>query len=110
MMDFNNTADMKLAEHISSDTERQEQEISNSDTLDNQIDSIMQNELNSSNFERSINIAFNHLTQMINLNNADCMLNLNSATTISSDQSGSAACSDSDLGLPILKSQIDLGF
>lgn len=49
--------------------------IANNETLDNQIDSL----INSNNFETSINIAFNHLTRMINLNNPDCLLNLNAA-------------------------------
>ena len=108
-MDFNSIGDAKD---------------SDSADVNSQIDSLIQDELNSNNFERSINMAFSNLSRMINLNNPDLgLLNLNSTSTStlgasdhnhnhihhhhhhqvnncgSTDNSG---ISDADIGLPIL--------
>lgn len=59
--------------------------LSDTDPFNNQMESLIQNELNSNNFERNINLAFNNLTQMMNMNNTDCLLsegNSGSAITL----------------------------
>ena len=48
--------------------------MSNIDPFNNQMESLIQNELNSNNFESNINLAFNNLTEMMNMNNSDCLL------------------------------------
>lgn len=92
---------------------------SRNDPLNNQIESLIQDELNSNNFERSINIAFSHLSHMINLNNPDLgLLNLNStANNNSANDMGSAETSnnndnnnisDSDIGMLVATEKSDI--
>ena len=44
--------------------------------MSNHIESLIQNELNANNYDTNINIALNHLTQLINLNSHDCLLSI----------------------------------
>ena len=47
-----------------------------SDSIGNHIESLIQNELNANNYDTNINIALNHLTQLINLSTSDCLLSI----------------------------------
>lgn len=89
---------------------------SQNDPLNNQIESLIQDELNSNNFERSINIAFSHLSHMINLNNPDLgLLNLNSTANnnsangmVSAETNSNNNISDSDIGLLVETEKNDI--
>lgn len=53
-------------------------DLNNNESINNQIENLIQNEFNSTNYDANVNYSLNQLTQFINSSTQDCLINSSS--------------------------------